>query len=209
MDRRMRAGTRRGKRTARVPRPDRRKRILEAASRVFVRRGYSAARVRDVAREAGVARGTFYAHFDSKRHVLEVLARGWLDALLPPETAGAVVDAQSLDAALRALHGDVLSAFARERDRVRLLYGDEAARGPGLARVLEAHEREWRRRIGIPVVLGKASGFLRADVDVERTSECVLGMVAHVARRLAAGTDPEVVPAWVDTLVRVHRAAVS
>jgi AcrR family transcriptional regulator len=205
----MRVGSRRRKKTVRVSRADRRRRILDAASRVFGRRGYAGAHVRDVAREAGVARGTFYAHFDSKRHVLEVLARTWLAALLPPETKPPVPDRRALEAALVAVHGGALAAFAARPEPVRLLYGDEAARGAGLARALAEHEREWARRIGLPVVLARASGALSDDVDVERTSECVLGMVAHVARRVGFGGEDGEVEAWTRAVVRIHLAALS
>jgi AcrR family transcriptional regulator len=169
--------------------------------------------VQDVAREAKVARGTFYAHFDSKRHVLEVLARGWLEGLLPPEGPHEVTDRDSLERALREVHGRAIAAFARDAGPARLLFGDEvgedAARGSALGRALANHEREWRRRIGVPVVLAKASGCLRDDVDVERTSECVLGMVSHVARRLPRGTSDDEVSAWTSLVTRLHLAALA
>jgi AcrR family transcriptional regulator len=46
-----------------------RARLLQAARDVFERRGYAAASVSDVVAAAGVARGTFYVHFATKREV--------------------------------------------------------------------------------------------------------------------------------------------
>jgi AcrR family transcriptional regulator len=43
--------------------------ILEAAERVFATRGFDGAKIKDVADEAGVALGTVYALFPSKREV--------------------------------------------------------------------------------------------------------------------------------------------
>jgi AcrR family transcriptional regulator len=43
-----------------------RRRLLEAARRVFNRYGYLAPSVDDIAQEAGVSRQTFYRHFDGK-----------------------------------------------------------------------------------------------------------------------------------------------
>lgn len=43
--------------------------LIEAALDVFVRRGFARATTREIAREAGVAEGTIYRHFDDK-HVL-------------------------------------------------------------------------------------------------------------------------------------------
>jgi AcrR family transcriptional regulator len=43
-----------------------RRRLLQAARRLFVQRGFHATRPQDIARAAGVAAGTFYLHFDNK-----------------------------------------------------------------------------------------------------------------------------------------------
>ena len=43
---------------------DKRRLLLDAAVRVFARKGYHAARVGDIAEEAGVAYGLVYHYFD-------------------------------------------------------------------------------------------------------------------------------------------------
>src|SRR5436190_20002703 len=47
-----------------------RERILDAAEKIFARDGFFAAKVADVAREAGVADGTIYLYFKSKDDLL-------------------------------------------------------------------------------------------------------------------------------------------
>jgi AcrR family transcriptional regulator len=50
--------------------------VTDAARRIFARLGYSAASVEDIAKEAGVAKGTVYLYFRSKEEVFAaVLAR--------------------------------------------------------------------------------------------------------------------------------------
>jgi TetR/AcrR family fatty acid metabolism transcriptional regulator len=49
---------------------DKRRRILEAAVRVFAKKGYFAARVSDVAKRAGIADGTIYLYFKNKEDIL-------------------------------------------------------------------------------------------------------------------------------------------
>ena len=49
---------------------NKRGRILEAAVRVFARKGYFAARVADIAGQAGVADGTIYLYFRNKEDIL-------------------------------------------------------------------------------------------------------------------------------------------
>src|SRR3954468_7439635 len=49
---------------------DKRERILVAAERIFARHGFFAARVSEIAKEAGVADGTIYLYFKSKDDLL-------------------------------------------------------------------------------------------------------------------------------------------
>jgi TetR/AcrR family transcriptional regulator, fatty acid metabolism regulator protein len=50
-----------------------RERILEAAVKVFARKGYFAAKVSEIARKAGVADGTIYLYFRNKEDILVCL----------------------------------------------------------------------------------------------------------------------------------------
>ncbi len=50
-----------------------RRRVLEAAQKVFIRRGYDAARVEEITRTGQVGYGTFYKYFRDKQDVLEAL----------------------------------------------------------------------------------------------------------------------------------------
>jgi TetR/AcrR family fatty acid metabolism transcriptional regulator len=52
---------------------DKRRQILDAAVRVFARRGFNGCRVSDIADEAGVAYGLVYHYFRSKDQVLDTL----------------------------------------------------------------------------------------------------------------------------------------
>ena len=57
---------------------ERRQSILEAAMNVFAQRGYAAATIRAIAREANIAQGTIYLYFPSKRDILLALYRSMI-----------------------------------------------------------------------------------------------------------------------------------
>jgi AcrR family transcriptional regulator len=58
------------------------KRILQAAQRLFARRGYDGTTTRDLAQAAGVAEGTLFRHFENKKAILiEVATQGWIEIL--------------------------------------------------------------------------------------------------------------------------------
>jgi AcrR family transcriptional regulator len=50
-----------------------RRKLLKAARRVFARDGFEAARIEDIAQDAGHSRGAFYANFDSKEDLFFAL----------------------------------------------------------------------------------------------------------------------------------------
>ena len=52
-----------------------RRHIVEAARRVFSRKGFAEATIRDIVTEAGTAAGTFYTYFKKKEDVVEELNR--------------------------------------------------------------------------------------------------------------------------------------
>jgi len=56
--------------------------ILDAALKVFAAKGYAAARMDDIAREAGVTKGTIYLYFENKEAVFKSLVRESLGATI-------------------------------------------------------------------------------------------------------------------------------
>ena len=61
---------------------DTRTRILEAALRLFAKRGYDGTSTKDLAKAAKVAEGTLFRHFSNKKTILiEVATAGWVEIL--------------------------------------------------------------------------------------------------------------------------------
>ncbi|MDD5747945.1 MAG: TetR family transcriptional regulator [Actinomycetota bacterium] len=49
---------------------DRRKHVMDVASKVFAEKGYYSTTISDLAQAAGIAKGTFYWHFENKRSIM-------------------------------------------------------------------------------------------------------------------------------------------
>ena len=58
-----------------------RARILESAIKLFSTRGFGAASVDDICEEAGISKGAFYHHFESKQALFLALLDGWLQTI--------------------------------------------------------------------------------------------------------------------------------
>lgn len=55
--------------------------IVDAAARLFAQHGFDAPTTDDLVAEAGVARGTFYGHFDTKEELMRCVAREFVDGI--------------------------------------------------------------------------------------------------------------------------------
>jgi AcrR family transcriptional regulator len=141
---------------------ERRDAIVEAAMEEFIARGFAATRLDDIAKHAGVAKGTIYLHFKDKESMFEELVRtvivpvvAKLTALPPP--TGSVRDL------VEAFAGNFLKEIigTRRGDLVRLI----VAEGPRFPAVADFYYREVVSR-GIAgmralIELGIARGEIR------------------------------------------------
>ena len=118
---------------------ERRAAIVEAAMDEFIARGFAATRLDDVAKRAGVAKGTLYLYFKDKESMFEELVRtvivpvvARLNALPPP--AGSVRDL------IETFAGNFLKEVmgTRRGDLVRLI----VAEGPRFPSVADFYFRE-------------------------------------------------------------------
>jgi len=111
----------------------RREAILDAALDEFSARGFAAARLEDVARRAGVAKGTIYLYFDDKEALFQELVRFQIG---PVMSAFETVLASPLP--LKGLIDQAIEIFTREvfgtrRKQVIRLIISEGPRFPALA----------------------------------------------------------------------------
>jgi AcrR family transcriptional regulator len=118
---------------------ERRQAIVDAALDEFIARGFTATRLDDVAKRAGVAKGTIYLHFKDKEALFEELIRTAIVPVVdrlttPPPLTGSVRDA--LEGFARTFIQEV--AATRRADIIRLII----AEGPRFPAVADFYYRE-------------------------------------------------------------------
>src|SRR6266542_7130122 len=109
---------------------DKRRLILDAAVRVFARKGYHTCRVGDIAEEAGVAHGLLYHYFDSKEELLETIFRNTWTLMLDTIRGLEELDDPARET-LRKVAAIVLRSWRDTPDIVRVLVR-EVTRSPHL-----------------------------------------------------------------------------
>ena len=162
--------------------PDKPQNIIEAAVRVFARKGYYNSRVSDIAREAGIAAGTIYLYFKTKDDILVTLFRDKMADFVDTVRKAIAVepDAASKVRRLVSLHFRILedNPDLAEVVQVELRQGQKFFRGASsqeigayfalIGSVLEEGVAEGRFRSGLPVKV--ATKMLFGAMDQVATS---------------------------------------
>ena len=166
---------------------DRRRELLEAAVRVFSRKGFRAARVGDIAEEAGVAHGLLYHYFRSKDEVLETIFREtW--QLLQADIERIEASGVPLREQLRRFARIYLGSWLMTPELIGVLVR-EVARSPSVG------ERVDEIR-GVFVALqrmleaAKGRGEIRADCDVRIASWAIYGALEEILTGWVLGQLP-------------------
>jgi AcrR family transcriptional regulator len=135
-------------------RGERREAILAAALEEFAARGFADARLDDVARSAGVAKGTIYLYFRDKEDLFQELVRAMVSPLV-----GAIASAPLQDIPIRAVGEMIADVFVNEifatrrKDVLRLIISE----GPRFPKLAEFYYRE---------VIARVLPLLRARLEL-------------------------------------------
>ncbi len=111
--------------------------ILRAARRVFAQQGFERTAIADVARSAGVAKGTIYLYYRSKQDLYwAALKQGMLE--LHESTGRAVQAAGTIKDKIRAFVSTKLAFFEEHGDFFNL-YFSELGQAPGRQAQVQTH----------------------------------------------------------------------
>lgn len=180
---------------ARTAPADRFERLIDAATRVFLDVGYRRAQMDDVARAAGVAKGTLYLYFESKEALFDATLRSADTArpIRPPPTLP--VPTPRRGSTLRTVRAR-LTEEQRLPALLRSLQGGRRVdtRGELEAIVRELYATLSRNRTGIKLVDRCASDYPElAEIWFRGGREALLGLLGEFLKlRIRSGRLPPV-----------------
>ena len=166
--------------------PDKPQQIIEAAVRVFARKGYYNSRVSDIAREAGIAAGTIYLYFKTKDDILVTLFRDKMADFV---------------GALRKAIADERDAASKVR-RLVSLHFSMLEENPDLAEVVQVELRQGQKffrgatsqEIGAYFALiasaleeGVAEGRFRSSLPIKVATKMLFGAMDQMATSWVLG----------------------
>jgi TetR/AcrR family transcriptional regulator, fatty acid metabolism regulator protein len=162
---------------------DKRERILVAAERIFARHGFFAARVSEIAREAGVADGTIYLYFKSKDDLLISLFENRMKQV-NEQLRLAIADRPPAEQ-LRAFIRTYLQLVSDEPTAAEVLTIELRQSSKFMKEYDNPQFADFLRMLGGIIADGQARGELDAAIP------------SHIAARMIFGIVDELALAWV------------
>ena len=185
-----------------------RQRILAAARTVFGQHGYHDTAVSDVIGAVGMAQGSFYNYFASKKELFATILGDFCNDLCHRvETIDLqrVVDKNSYNQVGMELALSIAELFLRDRDLTRLFYWQSPGIDDDFDDLIDqtfnritAFTRRFMER-------GHEQNLLRSDLNLDVAAAAMVGMCSHLINRYLRGdlahvNDAEIVR----TLVNLH-----
>ncbi len=206
---------------ARPPDPNAREGLIAAARVEFARSGIDHARVEDIARRAGLSKGAFYLHFESKDDVfrelvvrflgvvaeLEARRREVEEAFVAREGPIGPADVSRATPRFRALvelecacDVELLETMWRNREILAIL---ESASGNAYRAMVDDFRRRMAAHLVGDLTLKQRQGRLRSDVDPTALCDLLLGSYDAFIRRMPGLRQKPDLAAWARTICTV------
>jgi len=142
-----------------------RRKLLDAAKRIFAQDGFEAARLEDIAAGAGYTRGAFYAHFKSKEDIFFALFEEWVRERIDSLTSALRRHSNPADklVALRTHYAEL--ATDRRLVLISMEFKQFALRHPEAHARLRSRHRRIRASFG--VLFSEIMGALGKTIPID------------------------------------------
>lgn len=155
---------------------DVREQILAHATRLFAAKGFDATPIQEIAAAVGIRKPSLLYHFPTKealrRAVLEGILSRWNDIL--PRVLRAATSGEDQ---FNGVVAELVSFFAEDRDRARLMVREVLDRPDDVRQLLSNHVVPWIEVVSDHIRRGQDKGQIFADVDPEAYVIHVINLV--------------------------------
>jgi AcrR family transcriptional regulator len=159
---------------------DKRRHILDAAVRVFARRGFHQCRVSDIADEAGVAYGLVYHYFSSKEEILDTLFLERWDVLI--SVIREVADREGLHPRerLEQIASFIVDSYRHDPELMKVIIVEVTRAANSFGRTHLTKIREAYDGIADIVRRAQEEGTFKSDVSPEFAALAFYGAMEQV-----------------------------
>lgn len=145
--------------------------LLEAAGRIFSKRSFAEARLRDISTEAGISQGSLYFHFGNKEDIAEAVLAAQQERMSGPLAEVVASDLSGLDKILALSDG--LSAIMATDTIVQGGIKLATQPGTGFEAVARGPYFEWIQTARMLIQQGVDDGSIDPAVDPDGAADFV------------------------------------
>lgn len=162
--------------------------LLRAAEAIFSERGLATSKVEEITARAGVSKGAFYLHFQSKEECFREIAEGFLARLAtciedaPDQACKASGTIEEILAHIEEHDLEVFEFCWQNRTTLRLL--QNGGGGTSYAYLLDEFADRAAESAQTWIALGMSRGLYREDVDPTIVSALISGAYDRLVREL-------------------------
>ncbi len=154
--------------------------IIEAAAKVFARRGFSGTLMADIAVAAGIGKGTLYEYFDSKEDLFFAVFEWFVQATEAEATVSISALGGSVTERLDALSDSLMNSWAQMKDMYSLVmeFWSASASSQMRERFKQAFKNgysNFRQIVSALIREGIQRGEFRPEVDAESVAAALVG----------------------------------
>lgn len=172
--------------------------LLRAAEEVFAAKGLASAKVEEIAHRAGLSKGAFYLHFESKEEALKQVVESFLARCASILKGPASYTDLPSDPASMLEHWldrdvEIYEFLWQNRGILRILNGCSGPYGY----LVDAFREEMRKNSEAWIDSWKRRGLVDAEVPVDVVAMLVRGAYSEMTVRMLASEKKPPIVAWV------------
>ena len=154
--------------------------IIEAAAKVFARRGFASTLMAEIAIEAGIGKGTLYEYFDSKEDLFFTVFEWFVKATEAEAKVSISALGGSASERLGALSDSLMSSWAQMEDMYSLVmeFWSASASSQMRERFKQAFKNgysDFRQIVSTLIREGIEGGEFQPHVDIESVAAALVG----------------------------------
>jgi AcrR family transcriptional regulator len=149
----------------RLKAPQRRKQLIEVATKVFAKWGYNAATTAAIAQAAGVTEPILYRHFASKQDLFVAITRAMSEQTLR-QWHDLIQNAPTATEKIRTIAREFPNHIRRLQDAYHVIHGAlVTSRDRKVLNMMREHYTQIERFFSTIIIEGQSAGEFRNDLD--------------------------------------------
>ena len=168
--------------------PDKHRKIIRAATKVFAKKGFFNARISDIAKEAKVADGTIYLYFNNKFDILLSVFEEEIGRLIE-QVSGLLAKEDNPKRMLEIFIANHLEEMRKNRNLAEVIHIELRQTSKLIRDYRKNKFNEYLDLIASIIARGQEVGAFRQDIHPEIAKQIIFGALDEVSRICNLGKD--------------------